>query len=261
MISSVKMEAFLGKRFFPGSFVNQDAARASWLARARFHGHIILMHWQRAEVERVLPAELALATNNSSTPDLHPVIFFFGALADTATIFAGITVPAVFTWTEFVAAIPFVTHRRGRYLHTYIPRIYSSYFPPLWHGNAHFGFSKQMASMRWHGPMFVLTSEDEVLLVHAVIESTPTCNLSHFDTMREVFALPIVGRKATGEYVCSYFDWNFSDALVRPADSWISIDAPLVDGLTPRVCYDVDAGTFDVRGMLWQLSWPLAYRF
>jgi len=58
-----------------------------------------------------------------------------------------------------------------------------------------------------------------------------------------------------------YFDWNFSDALVRPADSWISIDAPLVDGLTPRVCYDVDAGTFDVRGMLWQLSWPLAYRF
>jgi len=34
-----------------------------------------------------------------------------------------------------------------------------------------------------------------------------------------------------------------------------------VDGLTPRVCYHVDTGTFTVRSMLWQLSWPLACRF
>jgi hypothetical protein len=45
--------------------------------------------------------------------------------------------------------------------------MYSSYFPAVWHGNAHYGFSKEVARMRWQGGIFVATREDGSLLLHA----------------------------------------------------------------------------------------------
>jgi hypothetical protein len=168
---------------------------------------------------------------------------------------------------EFAMAIPFVKHRRGRYLHTYIPRMYSSYFPATWQGNSYYGLAKEMATMWWQGPVFLVTANDEALLLHAAVEAmgswSPgrTCELPNFQAMRAIFALPIVGRKSDETYVCSYFGWDFSGSAVRSADACISIDASLIDGLVPRRCHDVSSGTFEVRGMVWKLSWPSPCRF
>ena len=74
--------------------------------------------------------------------------------------------------------------------------------------------------------------------------------------MRAVFALPVIGCRQDGTYVCSYFGWDFRDATVRPSDSCVSVDAHLVAGCGPRLCHDVAAGTFEVQGMIWRLSWP-----
>jgi hypothetical protein len=78
--------------------------------------------------------------------------------------------------------------------------------------------------------------------------------------LREICSLPIVGRTARG-FVCSYFDWNFAAARVRPVSCALSIDAPLVDGPTPRWCHDVPGASLEVADMAWRLSWPLPCRF
>jgi hypothetical protein len=79
--------------------------------------------------------------------------------------------------------------------------------------------------------------------------------------MRHVFALPIVGRRANGSYVASYFGWDFGAARVRPARAMLSIDTHLVEGLAPRSCSTVESGTFEVQRLIWRLSWPFPCRF
>jgi len=123
-----------------------------------------------------------------------------------------------------------------------------------------------MARMRWQGPVFLVTAEDGRLLFHADTEPAADwapasrCKPPNFEAMRRVFAMPVIGRRDDGSYVCSYFGWDFREALVRASDSFVSIDGPLLVGLTPRQCHDVPGGTFEVRGMLWRLSWPAPCR-
>src|SRR5438094_115317 len=62
------------------------------------------------------------------------------------------------------------------------------------------------------------------------------CPLEHFEAMRAVFALPVIGRRGDGRYVGSRFDWRFEDALVRRIGAQVWIEASLGQGLTPRRC-------------------------
>jgi len=164
------MDPFLDRTAFPGPTIDLAASGASFAGQARFNGCIAVTNWLRAEVERLLPPQLALAANASPTPDIHPMIFVFGEQTQGAVIFARLPVPAGPDYGEFALAIPFVRHRDGRHLHVHVPRMYSSYFPATWNGNAHYGFGKAMARMEWRGPVFLMTSETGDLLLHAAVE-------------------------------------------------------------------------------------------
>lgn len=259
------MDRFLGRGAFAGPAIDVDAARSRFAGQARFSGCIAFTNWPRNDVEALLPSELELAPN-ATAPDVHPVMFVFGDQADGALLFAGFTVPTGVTYQELGIVVPFVHHRGGRHLYSYVPRMYSSYFPAVWHGNAHYGFSKEMARMRWQGTVFLATREDGSLLLHAAAEPMgdwspgARCAAPNFDAMRAIMALPVLGRRDDRNYVCSYFGWDFRDALVRPSDSCVSIDAPFLAGLRPRLCHDTASGTFEVRGMIWRLSWPTSVR-
>jgi len=259
------MDRFLGRSAFAGPAIDAHAASSRFAGQARFSGCIAFTNWPRDEVAALLPPELTLAPN-ATAPDVHPVMFVFGDQADGALIFAGLTVPTQITYQELGIVVPFVHHRGGPYLHSYVPRMYSSYFPAVWHGNAHYGFSKELARMRWQGPVFLATAEDGSLLLHAETEAAgdwspgARCDAPNFDAMRAVVALPVLGRRDDGTYVRSYFGWDFRDATVRPSDSCVSIDAPVLTGLRPRLCHDTASGTFEVRGMTWRLSWPSTVR-
>jgi len=259
--------AFLGKSSFVGPPVAVGTTKGSFVSQARFNGCIAASNWARGDVERLLPPELALAANVSSTPDRHPVLFVFGDLSDGAVIAGGRVIPLGIAYQEFALAIPFVRHRRGNHLHTYVPRMYSSYLPAVWSGNVNYGLAKRSATMRWQGPFFVLTTDAGSLVLHIAVETqqdwsrASSCPLPEFGAMREIFSMPVVGRKGSGAYVCSYFGWDFEDALLRLVDSSISIDGPVVENLLPRRCPDVPGGTFEVRGMIWRLSWPSRCRF
>ena len=61
------MEPFLDRRAFPGPAIDLAASGASFAGQACFNGCIAVTNWQRADVERLLPPELALAANASAT--------------------------------------------------------------------------------------------------------------------------------------------------------------------------------------------------
>jgi hypothetical protein len=263
------MDAFLGKESFPGPSVGTGTrtASGSYAGQAHFNGCIAFCNWRREEVAAVLPDELELAPNRSTTAELHPVAFVFGEQTEGATIFGGVTFRMGVNYHECAFAIPFVKHRRGRYLHTFVPRMYSSFFPATWVGNAHYGFGKEMGTMRWDGSLFTAASADGTTILRASIEPTgewvpaPRCDLPNFAAMRAVFGLPVVGRRTDGTYVTSYFGWDFGAARVRPARAAISIVGGLARGVNPRSCATVASGTFEVRSMIWRLSWPVPCRF
>jgi hypothetical protein len=259
------MDRFLGRSAFAGPAIDAHAAASRFAGQARFSGCIAFTNWPRDEVAALLPPELTLAPNGTA-PDVHPVMFVFGDQADGALIFGGLTVPTQITYQELGIVVPFVQHGGGPHLHNWVPRMYSSYFPAVWHGNAHYGFAKELARMRWHGPIFLATREEGSLLMHADTEPSgdwspgTRCDAPNFDAMRAIVALPVLGRRDDGTYVRSYFGWDFRDATVRPSDSCVSIDVPVIAGLRPRRCHDTASGTFEVRGMTWRLSWPSTVR-
>ena len=261
------MDTFLDRTAFPGPSSNRSALADPFVSQARFDGHITFSNWPREDVAKLLPPDLELCPNTSATPDIHPVAFIFGDQTQGAMLFGGFNFSLGVHYQELGMAIPFVKHRHGQYLHMYMVRMYSSYAIATWNGNFHYGFSKEMARLWWQGPVYIVTTENDVLLLHASVEAAgewsggDSCALPNFAAMRAIFALPVVGRKSNGAYVCSYFGWDFGEALVRPADACVAIDAPFVEGLTPRECHDAPSGTFQVRGMCWNLSWPSSCRF
>jgi len=261
------MDTFLDDSVFPGSFVARSELSNSFVSQASFNGCIAVSNWPRREAASLLPPELELGANSAATPDVHPVVFVFGDQTHGAMMFGGFTYSLGVNYQELGICIPFVKHRDGTLLQTYMVRMYSSYTIATWNGNLHYGFSKEMARLRWQGPLYVVTTEDDRLLLHAAVDAAGPwsagrgCALPNFRALQALFALPVIGRKPTGVYACSYFGWDFDDALVRPADVSVSIEAGVLGDLPTRQCSDVAAGSFEVRGMMWRLSWPTSCRF
>jgi hypothetical protein len=259
------MGIFLGRDAFGGDAGNEPVASGAPLAgQARFNGAVLFLNWSRRDVEAVLPADVTLAAN-SLVPAMHPVVFIVGEQTEGALIFGGFTIPTGIRYEEVAIAVPFVRCGRDPALHIYIPRIYSSYFPAVWNGNVHYGFAKRLARIGSDGAAVVVT-EDGAPLLRA--ELTPAgdwlsgahCSLAHFEAMCAVFALPVLGRRGDGRYVRSRFEWGFEDAAVRRIGGHVSIEASLGQGLTPRRCPVDPEGGFEVRGMLWRLTWPVSGR-
>lgn len=214
-------------------------------------------------MQRLLPASLVLAENRSRSRDLHPVVFLFGEQRHGATIFGGVTVPTPVVYGEFTMAVPFVRHRGGRFLHTYLPRMVCSYFPATWVGNAYYGFGKRMGSMGWEGRIFAVCDEAGALWFHAHVgEHAPdSASPRSMEALRSLFALPVVGIRSDGRYVSSYWDFDFAAAQVRPIDVLLTIDAPFAAGLVPGDHGGFPGGSFAVDGLVWRLSWPANCQF
>ena len=260
------MEPVLGRSAFPGPAIELGAAGATFAGEATFDGCVAIAHWPRADVEGLLPAELELAANASPRAGMHPVVFAFGHQAEGSWIWGGFTLPIGLEYFEFLIGFPFVKHRRGHLLHTYIPRMYAGNPASVGDGNARYGLSKQLADMRWWGSTFVLTTPEGGLLFHAVVETddgagAPDAAPRAVRAIAEIFSLPVLGRKETGDLVSSYFGWELDAAIVQRAQVCLTIDAPIVPGLEPRVFHAALDGAIRVGQMKWKLSWPMRCRF
>jgi len=230
---------------------------------AAFDGCIVVATPTRNEVEALLPGDLELA--DGSAADRHPVLFVLGRQRDTASLVAGLRLPFPVAYGEFALAVPFVRHRLGRRVHTWVPRMISSYFPATWAGNEYYGLGKQMGRVRRDRDLVLLSDERDRLLLHAVVERRGEWLDGAGDPpllarVRSAFALPIVGRKATGAWIACRFDWGFDAARVRAIDAALEVDRPFVPGLVAGAHHGAAADSFEVRGMAWRLSWPGAFQ-
>jgi len=260
------MASILSRRAFPGPALDVVAAGGSFVGQATFRGAVVCCLRPRAEVAALLPPELTLAANVSADPELHPIVFVLGEQTEGATIVGGRSVPLGIRYGEFALAVPFVHWGGGTHLNTWIPAMVSGYGPATWSGNALYGFSKRMGDVRRDGPFLLVTSEQGALLLHAMLEAHGAWAAVRdgeppaLAFVREVFALPVVGRRADGVWACSYFDWDFGAARLRPADACVSVAQPIVTGLPLGDYHDATTGTFEVEGMRWRLTWPMPCR-
>ncbi len=252
--------------FDPACFPRPDPALHAGTAfngQATFAGRLCVVGLPRADVVATLPPSLELMSGGCVDPAQHPVLFVFGEQADGTLLVGGRPVPLGIHYGEFAVLVPFVRQRHDATPHVFVARMCSAYFPATWHGNAHYGFAKTTARMRTEGPLFVLSDDDDRLLLHAAVEPrgpwepATTATLPTIVAVRRLFEhLPVLGRRADGSILCSRFGWDFTHADLRPAAGWISIDGPLLEGLGPRLCAGVPGGTLEVRNLLWKLSWP-----
>lgn len=252
MSTPLPPHAFLGPR------VPVERAGATDAGQARFDGCLAAVELPRAEIGRLLPADLALAPRRDGG-DGHPLIVLFGEHVETSMVAGGLLVPTGLGYWELCVAVPYVVGGGGRYLHTYVPRMCSSAAMAVWQGNARFGFAKERADMRWAGDQFVATGDDGGLRWHAAVEPAGDWGRAAppaLAALAAALALPIAGRRADGSWVESYFRLGFGDALLRPLRAVLWFDTDLVPGLAPRVCHAPATAAVGVRGMTWRLTHP-----
>jgi hypothetical protein len=255
------MEPFLDRSAFAAADPDDRGTDRPLVGRASFNGVVVFANWSREEATAVLAEDLELA-RNAVAPTRHPLAFIIGEQTRGALTYGPFTIATGIGYHEVGVAVPFVRHRRDAGLHTYIPRMYSSFFPAVWNGNTHYGFGKELGHMERDGGGIVVHGGDGRPRLRLEVEATGgwvagrDCLLPNFAAMRAIFALPVIGRQADGRYVRSRFHWSFEEASVRPARVKLAIEASLGPGLDPRSCPTVPGGAFDVRAMVWRLSWP-----
>ncbi len=250
-----------GMERFLGDSIAASVAGATFVGQATFNGCIAVTTWPRRDVMALLSDGLTLA-EHAAGDDGHPVVFVFGEQTGGAVRVGGYPFPVGQDYREVCVAVPFVRHVHGRHLHTFIPRMYATYLPAVSNGNTHYGFSKRMASISWEGAFYLATSLTGALLLHIETEAVKSAAApASLAAVRAMFALPMLGRRADGRYVTSYFDWDFDTATVGTADVAVSIADGGLDAVAARRCPDLPSGSVAVRGMVWRLSWPMPCRF
>jgi hypothetical protein len=72
--------------------------------------------------------------------------------------------------------------------------------------------------------------------------------------------MPIVGRGPFGNMICSYFELNYQDALVAPADSHHAFLQPFKPGMESWVALgdlsSVPEGAIAIRDLNWRIKQP-----
>jgi hypothetical protein len=258
------MSEFYGTASFPVPTLGVERFDGGFVGEATFSGTIAVFNRPREEVAAILPRPLELVWNRSA--DVHPVVFLFGDQARGTTHFGGATFSLEVDYPEACFAIPFVRRSGGRYGHTLIAQMYTPHESAAWSGNRFYGYAKRQATLGWEDGRYVVADEQGQTIVGATLHASDRWSSAddlatpNLNEIRRFFALSILGRKADGELVSSYFHWDFAAAQVRPTVCTLEIASPLAPGGRPDRWTSSEAGAYDVRGMTWLVSWPQPFR-
>lgn len=191
-----------------------------------------------------LPYTLELAPQTMTRPGTHPIVMFFQEM-----VRAHMTVPSLLpnmTYHEYVLAVP---HTRttgafgmGSSAHMqFMPKLYLSEWLPTLGGLFFWGFAKQMAHYRVTSNKIAISSyraEDPLVSLNYDYEPDtefkPVSEYSHFGPLQEIMSEPLVSQlpAAMGPFlVCSNYDKIWSQALLRPISTEITVHESFVPNL------------------------------
>jgi hypothetical protein len=229
------------------------SARANFVGEATFSGCIAFCTRPRAELEAWLPAGTRFASADSGG-STSVVAFAFGTHTGSATRFGGFDLRLGIVYQELGIFLPWVARATRAEPELYVARMFSSFYPAVWNGNTHYGFAKELVEIHRLGALFTVIGPERRTLLEAVTEPVGEWRLPSrgsdraLEQVREIFALPVLGRLADGRFVRSRFSFEFAAARVRDVDACVALDeSEYVDG---------PSGSLEVSDMTWRLSWP-----
>jgi hypothetical protein len=209
-------------------------------------------------VGAVLPQDLRLAANHSSTPTVHPVVYLYGKQINTKWVIMGETWSVGEDYQELILLIPFVQRHDSNRWHNFVVIIYLNDRPALEIGNRKYGYAKHMANFRETDPE-VTVSMDGRQTFHAKIDELDSSwrtskeaehTLPNYKDVQTIFQMPVLGMEdESPNFICSYFEWDYDDARIMPIRSrhQFFFSEPLTS---------VQHGAFAIRNLKWRLKYP-----
>lgn len=246
------------------SRAREQAGGREYVGEATFNGCVAVCDRPRREIERWLPRGMRLTEAPRSDPADHPLVFLFGEQTRGTIHFGGVPFPLGIRYDEFALFVPNVELGASSRLHTFVARMYSSYFPAVWSGNAHYGFAKALARMRWRGTEFSLTPPDGRVAVRAVVERRAEWRRAAISpsrarsTLELLTRLSALGIRRDGNVMRSRFHFGLDRAQVREVDAEIGVETAIVAGQPTGIYRAAERNALEVRGMSWRLGWPEA---
>ena len=276
-LTYVGTDEFLDTEDFGGAFqpLEDDSGFGG---QSVFSGRLVFINLPRTIVDDVLPADLHLAANESTTiPDLHPVLLLHGRHMNTEWTFPLYTQPIGTDYQELIVIIPFVQRGTSSNWYNYMVRIYLDNYLATWIGNSYYGYFKEMAALvessagasakldilRVGIHLFDWTAEPTATSPAPFLDNaTALSELPNYGDALEIIGLPMLGTlvDAGGHYICSQWDWNLDDALVRPIRADLQFRQSFRYGMASWVSLGatetVPEGAFEIRNINWAMAYP-----
>jgi hypothetical protein len=257
---------FLGPDDFEGDFEPRDGD-AAWGGEAVYLGRVVFLHLTRAEVVKMLPNDLQLAAKKStSQPDLHPVILLFGRQTQTKLVYPFWTPEAGDDYNELILLVPFVQRLNQQRWHNYVVRMYLDDDLAIQLGNDYYGLRKQKAAFEETDTRFSVTRD---LIERFAFQPTETgawmsdpdaeATLDNYPEMKQIAAMPVIGRPSWADYICSYFEWDFEGAQVRSISGTSEFLQPFDTGMDSWVALGPIANVTDGAWQLEEFRWRIAF--
>ena len=263
--AAVSSTSFLGPGDFLGTFVRR-AVNATVFGQATYHGNIVFTNLEREVVQAALPPGLRLA-QNSAAPASHPIICLYGHPTNTQWTIENTPILIGEDYQELMLLVPFVQIDAGRNWHNYVVRMYLDDWNAIYIGNLFFAYAKEWGTSLESGNEIV-ESVGSIRYFRADIRRTGAWEtsvnaertLQHYKTIQSILDMPIVGRGPFGNMICSYFELNYQDALVAPADSHHAFLQPFKPGMESWVALgdlsSVPEGAIAIRDLNWRIKQP-----
>lgn len=229
--------------------------------RALFDGYLVSVPLPVVVAQELVPPQVEL-DQERVLDGTYPVVLVMGQQKHGSIVRAGVPIPVGSNYSEFGLFVPDVLWRGSGLRFNYVAQMYSGYFPAVFVGNVDYGYAKHFGDIVREDDRLFLNSENGELLFHAYFdgnapwrrwraESEPT-----MDFIQSSLSQPMLGLRLSGQWVYSFNWWNLDRALFRRVGATLSVDQPLVRGFGPLTASVPRGGAFEVKSMLWELSWP-----
>ena len=269
--SAQGVAGFPGSGQFDGSY-DPRASDAQEGGQSTYNGSIAVILLDRFLVQSALPADFRLAERTDSG-NTHPVIHLVGHQLELMLLKGGVPQPSgAPAYQEMILLIPFVNRGSGSKWHTFALRMYLDQVAEVAIGNITFAYAKVLGQLAEIGLPDDLTTRITVLL--RVFEGNlrrtgpwrtldnARMTLPPWKDLQEIFKMPVVGADVTlgavVRTVCSYWEWDYTNAEVAPATSRHQFLQSLRDGMDSWVqlgpLSSDPNGTFAIRGLRWRLA-------
>jgi hypothetical protein len=273
---SVTNVPFPGPSNFQGGFVPEPGPVTNG-GQSDYSGTIVVTMVDRNLVNSVLPAGTSLAP--TMTPSsMHPVIYLMGFQGKLSAVDNGQVIPTLYPgYREMSLLIPFVVLNNGANWHNYVVRMY---LPPdapveILGGNLCCGYHKVPAFLDYQRTGSVSNHAVQTWdLLSTWFTDTISRQGPYVGTgqaggavprladLQTIFQMPILGSSSSGNFICTYWDWNFSQAKVAPAASAFQFVNPFTSGMYGWTALgtltNAANGAVAIRHLRWRLDFSQA---